>query len=646
MAFRSFRKGYWLLALLMVLVNTPAVATVLTGTVRSEGAQPILAPPSMSSPVTLRFYVPDGTHVKKGQPVLRIDASNASGQLQTLRDKIALTRATNAKDLAALELKEVDARLALVNARAALAKAKVDAAVPRELITALDYDKYQGAYESARRDAALKQKDLAAAEAAVKRQRKDGALQVKKLKLELTFYEAQVQAATVHATHDGVVVHGFQSSSFVINGNSSGGRYREGSMTFPGTEVGQVVGADRHFTVRAWALQPDRRGLKVGQPVRVHFDALPKADIGGHIQAISDATQDKTEWGDGHYYRIDIALDKAAAKLALLPGMSARIETEVKADHTPSPDTIAPAQTLHATGEIIAQDSWAVASPRIPGVWQLNITHMAPDGSHVKKGQPLVTFAAGSLAQKMPQQQSELAEQKRTREQLRLKLADDKRTAELAVAKAKADADKAERKARQPKETIPGIEYKKLVIDRHSTRQVLALTEKRARIAAASRKAQMDEADAQVTQLQRKVTRMQQSMAKLTIPAPRDGLFLHRVKYDGSKLAAGDQVFFGLSVGSMPDMDSLAVSASLPERDLRRVHVGQAVQVVLSGGTGRSLDGHITRIGQNVHSKSGAEPIPVVSLQVTLDKHERDLKPGRSVRVDIPPAPPTMEAST
>jgi multidrug resistance efflux pump len=246
----------------------------------------------------------------------------------------------------------------------------------------------------------------------------------------------------------------------------------------------------------------------------------------------------------------------------------------------------------------------------------------------------------------MPQQQSELAEQKRTREQLRLKMADDKRTAELAVAKAKADADKAARKARQPKETIPGIEYKKLVIDRHSTRQVLALTEKRAKVAAASRKAQMDEADAKVTQLQRKVTRMQQSMAKLTILAPRDGLFLHRVKYDGSKLASGDQVFFGLSVGSMPDMDSLAVNASLPERDLRRVHVGQAVRVVLSGGTGRTLDGHIARIGQNVHSKSGAEPIPVVSLQITLDKHERDLKPGRSVRVDIPPAPPTMEAST
>lgn len=633
--FHGFRQGHVLLAMLMLLVSTSAGAVVLTGKVRSEGAQVILAPPSMSSPVTLSFYVPDGTHVKKGQPILRIDASNASAQLQTLRDKIALTRATDAKKLAALQLKLVDARLALVTAEAAQAKAKVDAGVPRNLITALDYDKYQGTYKSAQRDAALKRKDLAAAKAAVARQRKDGALEIKKLTLELTFYQSQVETATVHAARDGVVVHGFQD---VVPMGGPKGRFHEGSSCFPGNEVGQVVGMDRHYSVRAWALQPDRRGLKVGQAVRVHFDALPHADVSAHIQAISDATEDKPEWGDGHYYRIDIALDKTAGKLALLPGMSARVQTDVKADHQPAKNTSIPAQTLHATGEIIAQDSWAVVSPRIPGLWQLNITRIAPDGGLIKKGQPLVTFAAGSLAQDLPEQMSQLAEQKRTREQLRLKLADDKRTAELAVAKAKADADKAARKANQPKEYVAGIEYTKLVIDRGSTRKVLALTRQRATIAAASRKAQMDEANAQVAQIQRKVTRMHQSMASLTIVAPRDGLFLHRVKYDGSKIGTGDQIFFGMSVGTMPDMNSLAVQAALPERDLRQVHVGQAVQVVLSGGAGRMLDGHVTRISQNVHSKSGAEPIPVVTMLVTLDKHDRDLKPGRSVRVDIPPA--------
>jgi multidrug resistance efflux pump len=86
----------------------------------------------------------------------------------------------------------------------------------------------------------------------------------------------------------------------------------------------------------------------------------------------------------------------------------------------------------------------------------------------------------------------------------------------------------------------------------------------------------------------------------------------------------------------MPDMDSIEVRASLPERELPRVHVGQAVQVVLSGGASRTLDGHVAAIGRNVHSRSAAEPIPVVDLDVKLDSSDPGLKPGRSARVDIP----------
>ncbi|EIL92695.1 hypothetical protein UU5_13492 [Rhodanobacter sp. 115] len=60
------------------------------------------------------------------------------------------------------------------------------------------------------------------------------------------------------------------------------------------------------------------------------------------------------------------------------------------------------------------------------------------------------------------------------------------------------------------------------------------------------------------------------------------------------------------------------------------------MHVVLSGGASRTLDGRIARIGHNVHSRSTAEPIPVIDLDVTLDSSDANLKPGRSVRVDIP----------
>ncbi len=628
-----------LVSAMLVLAGAPAVAAVLTGSVRSQGAQAILVPPSLTSPVTLHFYVPDGTRVDKGDAVLRIDASAASGQLDTLEDKIALARATHAKELAELQLKVIDAELALEQAEAERAKAEVDAGIPRDIITALDYDRYQGTWKSSKRDAALKRDELRAARAAVGRQRRDGELDLRKQTLEKTFYEGQVQSATVRARQAGVVVHGFQSMTFF---GAAPGRFREGSTTFPGTQVGEVVGGASHYSVRAFALQPDRAGLEEGQAVRVSFDALPGVHVGGHIQAISSAAQDKSEWGSGHYYRVDVRLDAAAQQLDLLPGMSARVDTGSDATADTVSVAAAPAAgTLRAAGEVVARRSWNAAAPKIPGLWQLNITQMASDGSQVKKGDALVTFAAGSLATDLPAKQSELAEKQRARDQLRLKLADDERSAELAVVKARADADKARRKAGQPKQYLPGIEYKKLVIDRDSTRRVVALNERRARVAAASRRAQVEEADAGVAQRQRQVERMQASMGRLTIRAPRDGLFLHHVSFDGSKTDVGDQVFFGLGVGNMPDMDTLAIKAELPERDLPYVRQGQAVRVVLSGGSSRTLDGHIAAIGRNVHSKSGSEPVPVIDLDIALDKSGVSLRPGRSVRVDIPPTPET-----
>ncbi len=637
------RTDRLVLATCLLLVSLPASAVVLTGKVSTQGAQAILAPPSMSTPETLQFYVPNGTEVKKGDPVLRIDASAAASQIDDLKDQIALAKATNAATLAADELKVYDARIALANAIAARATAAVDASVPRNLVTGINYDQYQGTYKSAKRDAVLKQKQLAAAQAAVARQRKNGALSLRKLQEQLTFAQGQVEVATVYARRAGTVVHSFKTTFICFGGGCGGGSqsasYRQGSMVFPGTQVGEVVSAKGgQHTVTAWALQPDRRGLKVGQAVRVHFDALPRADAAGHITAISSATESRRAWGDGQYYTVDIALDDAAEKLPLLPGMSVRVQTDPKADHRPSVELASDPGMLHATGEVIAQDTWLLIPPHLPGVWQMNITRMAPDGSTVRKGQPLVTFAAGSLQLKLPNIRSQLAEAERTRDQLRMQLADDKRTVKVAVAQAQGDADKAKRKAEQPKEYIPGNQYKKLLIARKQMEQILALTQARAKVAAQSRAAQMAEANAKVAQLQRKVKRMEHSLASLTERAPRSGLFLHTVHSDGSKVDVGSSVFFGQTIGSMPNMKSLAVRAQLPERDLRKVHVGQPVQVILSGGGSRTLDAHIAKIGRNVHSKSDAEPEPVVSIVVAFDTTSTELRPGRSVRVDIPPA--------
>ena len=310
-----------LLALALALAlscSLAANAVVLTGEVQSVDAQAIYTPQSNMSPITLRYFVPEGEHVDKGDVVLRIDPGQSAAQVSELEAQIEQARARAAKELAELEVKAVDAELAMVDADAALQTARIDAAVPRELISRLDYDRHQGELDRAGRELALKREELADARAAIARRRTDAGLEVGKLGVQRDYNAALVRSAEVRADRSGVVLHGF-------NNNWIGGRIDEGASTMPGSKAGEVVSGGA-MRVRAWALEPDRRGLRVGQRVRLAFDARPGRHAEGRITAIAGAPDKKPEWGNGRYFTVDIELLPQQQALGLLPGMSVRVD--------------------------------------------------------------------------------------------------------------------------------------------------------------------------------------------------------------------------------------------------------------------------------------------------------------------------------
>ena len=290
--------------------------TVLTGEVQAIDAQTIYTPESNSSPVVIRYFIPEGTQVKKGDVVLRIDPGQSASQVREIEANIEQTRARAAKELAELQVKLVDAELALTDAEAALASAKIDAKIPRELVSALDYDRYQGELDRATRETALKRSELGSARDAVERRRRDGALEVGKLQVQRDYNAARMRRSEVRADRDGIVVHGFNQGWLE-------GRIDEGSSTMPGGKAGEVVSGSA-MRVRAWALEPDRRGLHVGQDVQLAFDAYPGRNLPGRIAAIAGAPDRKPEWGEGRYVTVDIEL-RQQGKLRLLPGMSVRV---------------------------------------------------------------------------------------------------------------------------------------------------------------------------------------------------------------------------------------------------------------------------------------------------------------------------------
>ncbi len=313
-----------MLMVLLAGIALPALAAspMLTGQVRALDAEAIFVPSSDSSPVVLRYLAPEGSAVKPGDVLARIDPGQSLSQAQEMEGQIELAQARRDKELAELEAKAVDAKIALVQARAVRDKAQVDAQIPRDYLSALDFDRHAGEYERARREYDLKVEELAAAEAAVARRRADAVLELRKLEAQLGFHRLRIEAAEQRATRQGTVRHGFDPRQ--------GQRYAEGMSVYPGNQIGEVTGTGA-VGVRAFALEPERAHLSVGQMVTLHFDALAEVVARGRIERISGAPEPKAEWGDGRYFEVDIALDEAALADRLLSGMSVRVEPWVEA---------------------------------------------------------------------------------------------------------------------------------------------------------------------------------------------------------------------------------------------------------------------------------------------------------------------------
>jgi multidrug resistance efflux pump len=624
----------------VALAATAAMAAdtrpvLISGEVEALDSQTIFVPPSNSSPVVIRNFLAEGTQVKQGDVVLRIDSASTTN-IDQLRMDRERARAKTDSETATLEVAAVEADKALVNAQAALDKARVDAALPKQQITALDYDRHQAELDRATRDLVIKQDNLKNARAAVARRKEDGALEVKKLQINEAFQLAQVAQSEVRATRDGVVVHGY--SPF------NGERMDEGSTAWPGNAAGTVLG-DGRMVVTAWVLEADRPHLRDGQAVSLRFDALPGVVVAGRLASITSAPEAKPRWGLGRYFRARIALPDDHG-LPLVAGMSVLVEPLAPGAAVPrARQAKAPAAAaLAIEGEIASRRTMPVSPPTIPYIWQYKLAFLAPEGTLVQAGQPIAVFESAEVMNQLISLQGTLKERERALDKLLLDQAEADRAGALAQAEAQSNADKAARKATMPKELIRRVDYDKLVIDRAEKARLAQLAQSQFEAQRRARQAERAGLQSDVGQLRAKIANLVKGQAALTVVAPRRGLVLHRIGFNGDKFATGSQIWMGLSVATLADPDQLGVNARVPEAQAAGVQVGQAARVTVAG-TRQALAAHVTGLGRAFHSKSAAQAAVVRDVQLEFDAPPKDVKPGAAVQVELLPAAPRRVAA-
>lgn len=283
-----------------------------------------------------QVYVQDNQWVRKGDPLVRLD----NRQYQASQDKAQAAIAADRADIdrAAADIGQQQAQLD--QARAQLDAARVSARHADE-----EWRRYQplavtGAATGEKLSELKNSRDQGAANLAA------AAATVQAAEKRLAASKAQVEAARAQLK---VAQADMRRSSLdvgdtllrsAMDGKVGDRGVRVGQLVQPGTRLMTIVPMERLYVIANFKETQIGR-MRIGQPVRLHVDALPGLEIRGRVESFSPGTGSEfallpPENATGNFTKIvqrvpvRIRLEQHDRNSPLMPGLSVNAEVDTR----------------------------------------------------------------------------------------------------------------------------------------------------------------------------------------------------------------------------------------------------------------------------------------------------------------------------
>ncbi len=288
------------------------------------------------------------------------------------------------------------------------------------------------------------------------------------------------------------------------------------------------------------------------------------------------------------------------------------------------------------TGELRAERAAKIDAPATEE-WQLVIKWLEKDGTPVKAGQRVVEFDSSTLLAGLEEKRLAVISALREEEQEEARGAADVADKGLALEKARMALEKAEIDAAVPEELVSRRDFQDLQLKLEKARVEVVKAEDQLE---AARKA--DRASLAVRRIaregaQREARTAEDAIDRLTVTAPRDGIFqMAEHPWEGRTFQTGDSVFPGFALAFIPEPASLMVEASLVDVDDRSIGVGMPVACTLDAYPERGYAGKVVGISPVAQEPSRGSRRRAFRVSVTLDSvDEARMRVGMSVKVEV-----------
>lgn len=292
--------------------------------------------------------------------------------------------------------------------------------------------------------------------------------------------------------------------------------------------------------------------------------------------------------------------------------------------------------TMLLTGELEASRGALVSVPQLP-TWQSSIKWLCTDGVQVRAGDPVAELDNTAFTADLLKKREDLTQAEQELQQKEAEWSADLREKQFELEKKKADLEKAKLEAAVPKDIVSNRDY-----EERQTKLRRATTDFQK--ASATFKAQQKAVASDRANLQLKIDRAgreyetaNSSIQALVLRAPRDGIVVIKDHpWEGRKLQASDTVWVGFPVAMIPDIESMQVTASLPDVDDGRVRTGMPAVVTLDGYPDMRFAGRVVNVAAVAQESARLSLRRAFRVVVRLDQVDRTrMRPGLSARVEV-----------
>src|SRR3954470_22006118 len=285
--------------------------------------------------------------------------------------------------------------------------------------------------------------------------------------------------------------------------------------------------------------------------------------------------------------------------------------------------------TVTTTGELRARKFVQIQGPNSQAaqIYQTKITWMVPEGTVVKQGDKIAELdrapAATRLATVTLDNQKAQAEYTNASLDSTLNLAnarEEVRTAEYALEEKKLAKEQAQYEAPTIKRQAE-IDYEKAQRALDQSKRNLDTKTKQA-------VAKMSSVGADLGRQQNQLKNIQEVMGSFTVKAPSSGMVIYIREYNGKKKGVGSQWnAWDNAVATLPDLSQMESQTYINEVDVRKIAVGQKVEITLDADATKKLQGTVTQIA-NVGEQRPNQDSKVFEVKIKVEKQDTTLRPG------------------